>query len=259
MFAVFAVLFHIDGSGRYQKKNKVYYLHQCFKEASNIFSEKNADKALTAESWARFAAGQHVPFPEDRSILPKDLKLPMPWPDLLQDYERMKSLQWNQLWLDYTEAEGLDSTAPEKVYDARAIREQWVFFYICSGLAALSLFILIRTSMRTIVADHDSIIAQDGRRVPYTDFNRLDLRKWDNKGIAIAEYDGVSGKGRIRIDGLTYGGFKKEAGKPAEMLMERLRAHFSGELLEYATISEDSDAGHAGKDDHPSPKSDTGG
>ncbi len=238
MFGVFAALFYIDGSSGYRKKNKAFYLHQCFKDASELFSQKNADQKLGVETWREFASNQKVAFPKDRSILPKDMVLPMPWPEILANHERMKSLQWNQLWLDYTEAEGLDSTPPEKVYDARSIREQWLFFCICLVLAILSLFILIRTSRRKLVAEHDALISHNGRRIPYSEFIRLDLRKWDSKGIAYAEFQGSSGKGKLRIDGLTYGGFKKEDGELAEKLMQRLRSKFSGELLEYTSLSD---------------------
>ena len=66
----------------------------------------------------------------------------------------------------------------------------------------------------------------------------LDLRKWDTKGLALIEHEGASGKGKIRIDGLTYGGFKKENDEPAERLMQRIRANFSGEVIEYTVAEE---------------------
>ena len=81
--------------------------------------------------------------------------------------------------------------------------------------------------------------------MPYADLKILDLRKWETKGLAFIDYDGESGKGRIRIDGLTYGGFKKEDDEPAERLMRHIRSRFSGEILEYAPlVPEDSPAGN---------------
>lgn len=238
MFTAFAVLFYIDGSTNYRKKNQAFYLHQSFEKASNVFSEQNAEQSLTPEDWKDYASRQMVDMPSDRSILPRNLDLPMPWPDVLGDFDRMKSLQWNQLWLDYTAELGWDAKPPEKPYDARAIREQWIFFYICSTMAIIGLFFLIRTSRRRITATEDALIAQDGRRIAYADFKRLDLRKWDTKGIAIADYEGASGSGRVRIDGLTYGGFKKVSGCSAEKLMQQLRDHFSGEIIEYASVDQ---------------------
>lgn len=247
MFSVFAVLFYLDGSTGYRQKNEVFYLHRCFEQAGKEFSELNASQDLTPDAWAAHASLRTVAFPPDASILPEGLEQPMPWPEVLHDHERMKSLQWNQLWLDFSAAEGLDSTPPEQPYDARKIHEQWVFFYICSGLSAVSLFFLIRTSMRSLRAGEDGLTGPGSKFVAYGDFHRLDLRKWDSKGIAYADYDGESGKGRLRIDGLTYGGFKSEHGEPAEKLMQRLRSRFSGELIEYSLV----DADEPESDDSP--------
>jgi hypothetical protein len=43
----------------------------------------------------------------------------------------------------------------------------------------------------------------------------------------------------LRIDGLTYGGFKKEQEEPAEQFMQRIRANFSGEIIEYTAVVEE--------------------
>lgn len=243
MFGVFATLFYLDGSSGYREKNVIFYLHRCFEEAGKEFSEMNAKQALSADSWAAHAALRTVALPGDPGVLPDSLEQPVPWPEILHDFDRMKSLQWNQLWLEYSASEGLDSTPPEQPYDARKIREQWVFFYLCSGLAVTSLFLLARTSLRSMRADDRGLTGPGSKFVAYADFNRLDLRKWDSKGIAYADYDGDSGKGRLRLDGLTYGGFKSEHGEPAEQLMQRLRSRFSGELIEYSLVDAVDSAG----------------
>jgi hypothetical protein len=236
MFGVFAVLFYIDGSTGYRKKNQVFYLHKSFQAANEEFARMDSDGSLTPEGWKMHAEKQSVHFPEDRSILPADLPLPMPWPDILHDYQKMKPLQWNKLWLEYSGEKGYPSSPSEEPYDARKIGEQWVVFWICLALSIGAAFILIRTLGRKITADPDAITTQQGRRVPYADLKTLDLRKWETKGLAFIDYEGSAGKGRIRIDGLTYGGFKKEEGEPAERLMQAIRSHFSGEILEYAPI-----------------------
>jgi hypothetical protein len=124
---------------------------------------------------------------------------------------------------------------PEKWHDAGSIREQWIVGHVLMALAAATVFVLIRTLRRTMVLDGDTIITQDGRRVAIAALTQLDLRKWFTKGLAFAEYQLESGKkGRIRIDGMTYGGFQKEKGEPAEQWMTQLRAQFRGEIIEYA-------------------------
>lgn len=236
MFGVFSVLFYLDGSTGYREKNEAYFLHRQFRLASEEFAKLNADGALTPDEWKSHAESRTVDMPEDRSILPATIKLPMPWPEILHDYDRMKPLQWKQLWLEYSKSRGFDADPPEKTYDARTIRHQWVVFWICLTLAAGALFILLRTLRRSISADDEAITTQQGKRIPYADLKTLDLRKWETKGLAFIDYDGPSGKGRIRIDGLTYGGFKKEQDEPAERLMRRIRPRFSGEVLEYAPV-----------------------
>lgn len=236
MFGVFAVLFYIDGSTGYRKDNEVFYLYKTFQSANEEFAKMNSEGLLTPQEWKTHAEKQSVRFPEDPSVLPADLKLPMPWPEILHDYERMKPLQWNKLWLEYSKDQGYPASPAEEPHDARKIGEQWVVFYACLTLATGAAFILIRTLGRSISADQEAITTQQGRRVPYSDLKTLDLRKWETKGLAFLDYDGASGKGRIRIDGLTYGGFKKENDEPAERLMSLIRSRFSGEILEYAPL-----------------------
>jgi hypothetical protein len=237
MFGVFAVLFYIDGSTGYRKKNESFYLHKTFQIANEEFSKMNSNSSLTPEAWKSHAAAQSVAFPQDRSILPATLELPVPWPAILHDFERMKPLQWNILWREYTKERGLNASPPEQPYDAGKIGEQWIVFWICLGLAIVAAFFLLRTVNRSISVDGETLITQQGKRIPFSDFKTLDLRKWETKGLAFIDYDGASGKGRIRVDGLTYGGFKKENDEPAERLMARIRANFSGEIIEYTSFS----------------------
>ncbi len=237
MFGVFAVLFYIDGSTGYRKKNESYYLRKTFQIANDEFKTMNASDLLTAGDWHNHAAKQSVAFPDDRAVLPASIQLPMPWPTILHDYDRMKPLQWNILWREYSKERGLDASV-EEPYDARKIQEQWIVFAICSALALIAAFFLLRTIKRSISADQEAVTTQQGKRIPYADLKSLDLRKWETKGLAFIDYDGAAGKGKIRIDGLTYGGFKKDNDEPAERLMRQIRSRFSGEIIEYTSISQ---------------------
>jgi hypothetical protein len=242
MLVVFAVLFFIDGSYGYRKKNMVYFLHRNFQVANEQFAAMKAQGGLTSESWKEHAAKQSVKFPEDHSTLPSDLKLPMPWPTVLHDYDRMLPMQWNKLWLEYSGEEGLSSNPPEQPYDAGKIREQWVVFWICVGLAVAAVFIFLRTMSRRIEGDEEGVRSQQGKKVSYTAMKRLDLRKWSNKGLAFIDYEDESGKGRMRLDGLTYGGFNLAHDEPAERLMKLIRSKFSGEIVDYAVASDPAEA-----------------
>jgi hypothetical protein len=105
---------------------------------------------------------------------------------------------------------------------------------VCSALALGAAVVLLRTLRRTIEIDDQALIDPTGRRIELRQFDRLDKRKWKTKGLAYAWFDDGGTQRRIRLDGLTYGGFRKEDGEPAERLMERLEASFSGELIDYA-------------------------
>lgn len=243
MFSVFAVMFYLDGSTGYRKKNELFYLSKAFSQATTEFESMNADGLLTPSEWKRHAETRHVELPDDSSLLPAGMRRPMPWPEILHEFDQVKSLQWNILWREYTKERGLPSKPPEEPYSARKIAEQWVVFWICLALALVAAFFLLRTLGRSVTAGPEALTTQDGRTVSYPDLKTLDLRKWDTKGLAFLEYEGASGKGRLRIDGLTYGGFKKERGEPAEKLMRRIRSEFSGEIIEYAPSSPEPPAG----------------
>ncbi len=235
MFIVFAVLFFRDAATGYRRKNEEYFLHRAFQQANEDFTRLNAAGQLSPDAWAKYAAQQSVRVALD-TPLPATLAQPQPWPTILHDYQRMKPLQWNLLWREYTKEQGMNASAPEEPYDTRKIQEQWVVGGICLALAACAAWMLLRTLRRSIAADDESITTQQGVRVPYSDLKTLDLRKWETKGLAFLDFDGMSGKGRIRIDGLTYGGFQLDDGEPAERLMRLIRSRFSGELIEYAPL-----------------------
>lgn len=238
MFSVFSVLFYIDGTTGYREKNLEYYLHATFKPATEQFTKMKQEGNLTPEKWKEFASQQYVDFPDDRSLLPADIKLPVKWPDILTDYEKVSPLQFHLLWQEYSAENEMSNNVKKEPFDAGEIREQFIVLYICLTLSLITLFFLIRTSRRSISADNNALFTANGKRVPYENMKSLDLRKWDTKGIALIEYEGESGSGRVRIDGLTYGGFKKETGEPAEELMRKIRANFSGEIIEYTAIEE---------------------
>lgn len=239
MFGVFSVMFYLDGSTGYRHKNERFYVERAFRQAAAEFEKMNAEGGLTPEDWQRHAETRTVDLPEDASLLPAAMRRPLPWPGILHDYAKMKPLQWNLLWTEYTREKGWDAKSVEEPYSARKIAEQWVVFWICLALALGAAFFLLRTMRRAITAGPDTLTSQDGRTVAYADLKTLDLRKWDTKGLAFLDYDGPAGKGRLRLDGLTYGGFKKENGEPAEQLMRRIRSKFSGEIIEYAPSAPD--------------------
>jgi len=237
MFGIFAAMFFKDGLTGYRDQNLVYYLSQAFKKAREDF--KNESRSSSPEVWKDHASKQEVVLPEDRSVLPNGTVVPMPWPVELQDYNKLKesmSAEESKLFDEYRAAKGIDAGVPEHPFDSRKIFEQWVVFWFCLVLSLVTLFVFLRTLRRKIAVDDEALYPADGGRVPFSELVRMDLRKWENKGLAFlwaAKPGGAERK--IRIDGFVYGGFKKEQGEPAETLLKRIRGNFQGEVVELVT------------------------
>lgn len=238
MLAMFTFLggwFYKDATTGYRKENLAFVMYRTFSIAAQQLQEKQKAGVVTATQWRDYAADQSVLTGDDPSLLPVNTPQPMPWPEELGELDLLAKGHI-AAWEAFTGRMKWNRKAPEKFHEADSIREQWYVAYGLSALALYTLFILVRTSRRKICIEGDAILTQDGRRVALADLTRLDLRKWGTKGMAYAFYPERSGKeGRIRIDGLTYGGFQKEQGEPAEQLMQIIRQHFTGELVEYAS------------------------
>lgn len=254
MFGIFAVLFYKDGSTGYREKNLSYYTWTAFERAASEFGKKS--QSMDAAEWREYASRQEIELPDDRDILPADTPESIPWPEMLRDYETVSNGLTNpktQLFDVYRERVGMTASPPDKAFHAGKIHQQWVVFWICLALFLGALFVLLRTLSRKIVLDGGTLYPAAGKPVEISDLVRLDLRRWDRKGIAFAwAKTAGGGERKIRIDGLTYGGFKPEEGEPAEQLMRAIKSGFSGELIEYVEEDEpDPETGEPESSDAP--------
>lgn len=237
MFGVFAALFYMDGRWGYREKNLSFHLKEAVERAVAEFGD--AKGRMSADEWREYAAKQRVFVAEtDMSTLPEGTSEDLRWPELLGDFGAMEAGMgnWQALIFDrYRDEAGLKKDAPEQAYSAKKIFEQWVVFWICLVLFVGTLFVLLRTLARRIVLDGTTLSPAGGRAVELADLTRLDLRRWQGKGLAFA----WAGDRKIRIDGLTYGGFRVEDDQPAERLMQGIKAGFSGELIDYEAPAEE--------------------
>ena len=234
MFAFLSGWFFKDAALGYREGNEAFAMNRTFLKAFHIYQKRQQEGLLMDAEWKQYAAEQTVDFGSDPQLIPSDVTQPLPWPEELQD-TTLLAKGHSAAWEAYTARRQWDRKPPEKWHDAGSIREQWYVAYGLSALACYALFILIRTSRRQMGIEGDVILAQDGRRIRIADLTRLDLRKWATKGLALAYFAPATGKeAQLRIDGLTYGGFLKEQGEPAEQFMKMLREQFTGELIEYA-------------------------
>jgi hypothetical protein len=248
MFGIFSVMFFRDGKWGYREENLAYHLSKAFERATNEFKAKK--DGTTPEAWRAYAEKQSVNFLSHANQqkdavavpVPEGTPVPMPWPEVLHNFDALKdslNQEPNKLFNDYRLQANIRKDVPEHDHPQRKITEQWVVFGVCAVLAVGALIVLLRTLGRSLAIDGEAFYPASGGKVPFANLLRLDLRKWDTKGLAFAwAKTPAGGERKLRIDGLTYGGFKKEDDEPAERLMRRLKENFSGELIEYVTESE---------------------
>ena len=243
MFGVFSVLFYKDGKTGYREANLSYFLSEAFKKAADEFTAKGS--AMSPAEWEQYAAKQEVRVPENPALLPEGTEFPIMWPKMLHDHAGMadRGVSNPKAYFDaYRQESGLAKSPPEHDFSEKKIKEQWYVFYICLGLLVIGIFFLLRTLTPKIVVAGETFQPARGKAVAIKDLVRLDLRKWSTKGLAMAwASDGSGGERKIRIDGLTYGGFKLEDDEPAENLMRALKAKFSGEIIDYEVEEDDSE------------------
>ena len=141
MFGIFSVLFFSDGKWGYREANLAYHVSSTFKLATSLFKEKKDQ--ITPADWRAFVGKQTIDFrhpdKETKELVatpvPEGTPVPMPWPEVLGDYEAMKASldqEPDKLFNDYRLQANLKKEAPEEIYSQRKITEQWVVFGFCS-------------------------------------------------------------------------------------------------------------------------------
>ena len=92
------------------------------------------------------------------------------------------------------------------------------------------MFFVVRTYKRELSLRGDVVTAA-GQQFSIKDITLIDLRQWGTgfKGVA---YFTVNNK-KVKVDGMTYGGFNKDKGEPAEMFMKAVLEQYKGDILEY--------------------------
>jgi len=228
MFSVFGFLFLKDGMVGYREKNLAYFSLKSFERAGS--EAMAADQ--TAARWLAYAATQTLDFPENINLLPATTKPNTPWPAELRNFDALSRGKWHDQWLAYSKREKLAANQLE-LLDEGKIQGQFIAFSVCVVLTLVALFFLLRTLRRSMAVDALALTTPTGRRVTYDQITRIDLRQWKRKGLAFVFHGPDSPPRRARIDGMTYGGFKHEDGAPAEALMQRVLARFSGEIVDY--------------------------
>lgn len=253
MFLGFGVYFYYDASSGYPRKNLEFFMHRAFVEAGALFDREVSRKGAGKEEWERTVMSRMVEFPEAYRI-PADVdRKGTSWPSILADYELMAApgKGWSAAWLSYSGERQYPVKPVEQPYDGSKIFEQWVAGSVCMALSMVALFFLIRTRGRKMALE-DGRVTAAGRSFRVDDIERLDLRRWKMKGLAVATLKPECGGIKIRLDGLTYGGFRKEdSPNNAEDFMKALLALFNGEVVDYEEPA-DSEGPASGDNDEKS-------
>lgn len=234
-FFGFGLYFFYDASVGYHKANEAFCSYHAFAKLGLDAS------AQSKHAWE--AARQTSPLLETEVIegvlngIHGEARYPLPTPceaattcpPEAADFTAM-SKSWNDCWAAYSARMRFPITPAEHGHEAAAIREQWYAGSVCMLISALLVALIIRTAKRTMRLEGDTVTAA-GQTFKVSDITRLDLRQWSAgyKGIAYAT---VNGK-KIRLDGMTYGGFNKAKGEPAEQWMQALLAQYKGDIIDY--------------------------
>lgn len=237
-FFGFGLYFFYDGSVGYRQANEVYFSYQAFARLGNAASKGEvwgAERAGMPLISAEQVDGELMT--EGKYPLPQDCEATRMTPPEAADFAAMRK-SWADCWAAYTARRHFPVKPAEHAFDTAAIREQWLAGGVCMGISAIIIFFILRTSKRTMALKGEWVTAA-GCRFRVQDITRLDLRQW-GKGFKGVAYATVQGR-RIRMDGMTYGGFDPDAGQPAEQLMQALLSQYQGEILEYEQSSNKAD------------------
>ncbi|MBR5893963.1 MAG: hypothetical protein IKZ13_00290 [Akkermansia sp.] len=231
----FALYFFYDGHTGYRQKNEVMCSFKAFAQMGQRAAE------YTAEGWASSLQGKPLIVTEQqegelmavdgdhRYPLPADCEAARSCPPEVLDHAAM-SASWNDCWAAYSHRMHFPIKPGEHPYDLGAIREQWIAGVLFLMLGGVLIYFVVRTSGRVLALEGSQITAA-GRTFDVADIERIDLRQWGPgfKGVAYFTVKGA----KVRVDGMTYGGFNKDKGEPAEMFMQAVLNQYKGDIVEY--------------------------
>lgn len=238
LFFGFGAYFFYDGVSGYPRANEVFFTHRAFA----AMGEKIG--SMTESEWARYVDtaamwpivrkdGAEYALGDNGDLFPMPAGASAGIPEVMRDYALVKEGGWfDYAWKRYSAERRFPIKPGEHPYDAAAVGEQWLAGGCCLALGLACLLLLARTLGRTMSWEGGALTAA-GRHFRMEDIRRIDLRSWKLKGLAFFTVETPGGLRRVRIDGMTYGGFEKRRGEPAEKFMQAVLSHYEGDLVRY--------------------------
>lgn len=236
----FAVYFFYDATCGYRRQNAAVCSYKAFaalgEQAGRLSSVEWEVRLSTRpllntveRAGCRAVAGAKGEF----YPLPADCEAATACPPEILNHAAMNR-SWSDCWAAYSKRMQYPIKPGDHPHDEAAIREQWYAGGIFTALGLGLLGIALRTARRELSLRGDTITAA-GRSFNIGEIECIDLRQWGTgfKGVA---YFTVSGR-KLRFDGMTYGGFNREKGEPAEKLMQAILQRYRGDIIEYETDS----------------------
>ncbi len=232
----FSIYFAYDGAVGYAKKNEVYFSYKAF-EALGVAAEQTQDPVAWTMQRETTPLIQATKTPEGKWIvteggesypLPADAAVATTCPSEVKFLDGMRD--WHKQWTGYSKRMGLPIKPAEHPFGEGAIFEQWMGCAVGMLLVSIGVFFVVRTYKRELSLRGDVITAA-GQQFSIKDITLIDLRQWGPgfKGVA---YFTVNNK-KIKVDGMTYGGFNKDKGEPADAFMKAVLEQYTGDILEY--------------------------
>lgn len=232
----FSIYFMYDGAIGYRKANEAYFCHQAFaelgKQSENCNDEaewKKLRETTPLINAAREGDDLYVEYNNEIVPLPTDCEAATACPEEVMSLSAVKA-GWDECWKLYSKRKGMPYNTGEHPYDTASISHQWIGAAVGLLLTAFGFFLVIRTKRRELAIRGQQITAV-GRTFNISDIESIDLRQW-GKGFKGVAYFTVQGK-KLRIDGMTYGGFNPDKGEPAEAFMKAVLTQYKGDIIDY--------------------------
>lgn len=238
----FGLYFFYDAAIGYPRANEIHLSYEAFARLGEKATESSSSPA-SQQQWKHerentpliaaqrkadgtlCAANQKILTP-----LPADCGAAVSSPPETHDLTAMQT-SWSQCWQTYTQRMGYPIKPSDHLYTDLSILEQRIAGGVCLVISLLLGLLMLLLSRRRLALQGDRITIGT-KTYAIRDITCIDLRQWGVgfKGVA---YFTINGK-KHRIDGMTYGGFNKKKGQPAQAFMQGVLAQYRGDIIDYA-------------------------
>lgn len=249
-FFGFGLYFFYDAGIGYPRANEIYLSYQAFAQLGEQATGQSAASPFSRQQWkhereaAPLIATWHTPdgklmagSEQEAAPLPADCEAARSCPPETHDLTAMQT-SWSQCWQAYTQRMGYPIKPADHPYTASAIAEQIIAGSVCMGLSLFIIGLMVYISRRRLALQGDRVTI-GSTTFPIRDISCIDLRQWGVgfKGVA---YFTVNGQ-KLRVDGMTYGGFSKKDGQPAEVFMQGVLSQYHGDIIDYEQSEQKAD------------------